>query len=398
MSSFALAVGHNAQFSRGMFGPVAGSFGGAVTLVIIDNGTGGTSVQVPEEGSVTVQLDGYPETTLIDLPGENDIGLLYPPSLSSGSLTIGGTLTFDLGIVAYQGSGLITVVQDLRRGGTTVASDIRATVGPSTHSHTVVSADLSTPLTVRTTMTNGANVVVVDTDVTTLSPILQAGANGWFDFSDTGLMTLEVGGTRIAALADKSAAGNDLTQTEAVRRPFYGSYTINSRSAALMQNAELDMPAATMRSAFFVVSDVLGATANIAPILGTDYDDSGATHKHIFLRANGATDYDISVDGNDSRTGTVYVDTGDTGSGGDITLTGLTPNEREGTRLWYVVMDADVAGVDVIGALRGTINLLRNDTTLFGEVVLFPTTLTTVQANAIANDIASRWGLTWTDI
>lgn len=388
--------------SQSLFDYVTGS-SRSLPFVIIDNGTGGASILVLDGGSIPIQLDGYPETTLMDVSGDFDIGLLYAPSLSTGDLIIGTTITFDLGVIYYQGSGSITVVQDLRRGGTTVASDIRASVAPSTYNHTVVVDDLTAPLTVRTTLTNGTNAVVVDTEVTTLSPILQAGATVWVDFSDTS--TLSSGGLtggagdEIGLVTDKSSAANNLTQTSRLTAPRQRNAQVNGNTMLEFQNNDfLIVPDLTVRSAFFVTSGLTGSTNGVAPLIGSNYEITAGPHEHLFIRCDGLTDYDASLNGSVGNSGTIYADTGDSATGGDVTMTGLSVAEREGTRLWYVEMDADMENIDALGALQSGFNSLRNDGTLFGEVVLFPTTLTTAEANAVANDIATRWGLTWSDI
>lgn len=372
---------------------------------IIDDLAGNTQVAVPAGGSVTVSVDGRPEQTITDTANPRDIGFLHAPFIDAAP-ALGTPLGVDLGVVYYEGDGPITIVQDIVRNGVAIASDIRTGHGPQIYDYTPVAADLGETVQLRSVLTNGSNVVGVLTSIVTPAdmPIAAAGATGWYDFSDTstllrGALTGGVG-DEIGLVTDKSGAGNTLSQTNISNAPRPLDDQVNGNTMLHFVSAEhLRVPDVTVRAAFFLISDVLGdVVPEVAGIMGTGYDDTGATHQHVFVRANGATDYDISVDGAGVNSGTVHVDTGDTGSGTNIALTGLAPAEREGTRLWYVALDADMPAVDVLGALRSGFTSLRNNGTLFGEVVLFSTVLTTAQANAVANDIAPRWGLTWSDI
>ncbi|MEM6373736.1 MAG: hypothetical protein AAF727_13275 [Pseudomonadota bacterium] len=379
----------------------------SVPFIVLDNGSGGTSVQVPDGGSVEVSLDDRPTVTLTDVEGDKDIGFLYAPSVT-GSVITGSTLAIDLGIVFYEGDGPITIVQDILRDGTPIVSDIRASNAPEVYEYTVAADDIGATVQLRSVLTNGSNVVTVTTDLIQPGavPILEAGAVGWWDLGDDDLITKQPGGvgTEITQFDDKSAAGNNLTQSFLPDMPDRVESAINGRQAAQFGNtAHMRLTPTTVRSAFFLVSNVTADNLFIAPLFGSEFDNTGASRwEHAFIRGDGSTGYAISVDGGGGgspNSGTVYLDTGHTGSGGNITITGLSAVEREGTRLWYIAMDADMPLIDVIGVLRGSATLTyRNNGTLFGEVALFDKALTPAEANGVANDMAARWGLTWSDI
>ncbi len=378
-----------------------GGLAAPVSLTIND-GAGNVIVLLSEGGSVDVSVGDGPTVTIVDQPGTEDIGFVYAPSFT-GTVSVGADLIVDLGIVYFQGEGPVTVEQDILRNGTVIVAGIRASTAPQTYTYRVDALDVGQSVQVRSRLTNGANVLEVLTDLVrpTDMQITAAGAHGWYDFSDTATISIGGGGLgdEIAVVLDKSGAGNALTQPNTSLSPRRVDGQVNGRTMAQFgDNDILVVPDMTVRSMFFVLSALDGRSAGISPVLGTNTQDVAGPHQHIFVRDSDLTDYDISVDGAVANSGTVYIDTGASGSGGNISLSGLAAAERQGTRLWYVEMNQDLTPVDAIGFFRSGSNTYAHSGTLFGEVVLFPTALTTAQANGVAHEIAGRWGLTWTDI
>lgn len=369
-------------------------------IIILDDGTGGTQVFIPEGQSTEISVDDRPAVVLTNQPGGQDIGFLYAPVVS-GEPTVGAELSLDLGVVYFQGDGPISIVQDILRNGLTVLSDIRTSDAPEVYAYIVDPADTGQTVQLRSTLTNGTNVVEILTDIVmpTSLPILTAGANAWLDFGDDTTITRGGSGNeRLIGATDKTGNGNDIVDPpDTFRRAWCQTTdTINGRRAVSLRNSDMLLASPIPVKEFFVVIDAPdGATNNIAPILGDHFTDSTASHSHAFLR-EGGTDYDLSLDGaagGDTDGGTVWTDSGLTGSGGNLSITGLTPAKRDGLNLWRVRFDGVVNDVDVVGSLRSGSNTLRNDGTLIGEVVTFPADLTTAQANAVGSEIAARWGI-----
>jgi hypothetical protein len=146
----------------------------------------------------------------------------------------------------------------------------------------------------------------------------------------------------------------------------------------------------TARAVLFICDELdvvyQDQNATVVPICA---DASDTSYNHIFIRSNDIDDYDISIDGSASDSGTVYVD-GESGvSGGNIDV-GLS-YDRLNAHMWLVVFDQDV-DVGYIGRIKSSTTLYYLTGDVYGFVALTAVPSST-EIDKLFGWAAHKWGL-----
>ncbi len=220
----------------------------------------------------------------------------------------------------------------------------------------------------------------------------------WLDSTDESSIVETEG--KVNQWYDKSGNGNHAFQNSVICQPTTRQNTINNRNSLHFNGTSnfMFLPDVTARTAFFVTNKANGSaySPNICPLVSSAL--SGSDNQYIFLRTN-QTDYTMSVDGvgrfaNDC--GTLYVDSGDSGTGTNIDL-GITITEKTTERIWCIVGDQDYNNLSRLGSIYslGSTGVAEID---FGEVIFFTRILTCFEINKIGRYLSKKWGIAWLDV
>ena len=231
-----------------------------------------------------------------------------------------------------------------------------------------------------------------------LSPVL------WLDASDTSTIT-EVGGA-VSQWDDKSGNGNDVVQATAAAQPTTGVSTINGLNILTFAgdyfaaNLAVDVSATTIFAVFRENVSVLGAgLVTLAPSSGNDYDSLNGTAVETSSSPGILTAVRnfVSPNGLSRITGTkpspfdVYV--GRFSSGGlveafssSVTASTTTSSGVFGSSSQVVIGARYTAGAISATRLNGDI----------AEILLYDSTLSNNDLNAVGSYLSNKWGKTWT--
>lgn len=211
----------------------------------------------------------------------------------------------------------------------------------------------------------------------------------WLDFDDTSTFTFDSSNIeRVNSIVGSGYVEN----LDPVTQP---THVINADGGwASFTNSIFNFNTAiSPRTLFFVVNNVSGGSEsiNIAPLVG---EDEASAAEYIFLRTD-ASDYDISVDGATSHTGTAYGDFGQQVTGQNINL-GLTPAGMSGKRIWCVTSTTPFDSLAFLGGLLSGLETHFSNMEL-GDFVAYSQALTVSEINEVGNYLAAKRNTTWSD-
>lgn len=250
------------------------------------------------------------------------------------------------------------------------------------------------------------------------SPSDISGLELWLDASDASTITEAAGS--VSQWDDKSESGYNFTQPTAARQCTTGTRTMNGLNVLdfdgddYLQNTANAVDLFTGDATWFVVGtsdagddDTMLYVCNSPTEAGSgDYNGLGGGNiLEVELRMDSSNDTDFLYQDGTSATGTAQSTNTDNASlligsyaaGGNLTSANNTSDT------------ASVSGVPASGTYTPTrFRLGANGTLAFGQarwlngaiagVLMYSRVLTTAEINQTGDYLATKWGLTWTDI